>query len=82
MWSNSFLLGLLVLLVSARTKEVTSAGVSQLHQPYGANALAVNLFCHSVSPTKLPPTLPVHTTKSYAQNFTLYAFRLTTVSSA
>ena len=41
----------------------------QFHQPYGAkHKCASSLFlCHSVSPTKLRPTLPKHSTRSYIQ---------------
>ncbi len=32
-----------------------------------ANGMVVILWCHSVSPTKLRPTLPLHSARKYAQ---------------
>ena len=56
----------------------------QFHQPIGAKCkwAGTQSLAQSFSPPKLRPTVPVHTTKSYAQLFTLYALRHMSVSSA
>ena len=55
-------------------KQIQDDSMSKFHQPFCANLASVSLVyyiwhkrCHSVLPTKLVPTLLLHTTRSYTQ---------------